>query len=370
MKTIWIGVFLVFCSIFAKPLPAQVTDTSVCEILANPVSFDGRIVRLKGTVVTGFDEFIIQGPSCNQLVNAIWLSYPEGTKGKAGPAAFVQLQLGRNNPVSVPSITRTAVNLDKNKDFKEFDSLLSASPKASGMCLGCIRNKVTATLVGRLDGMKDAGVVWDNTGKFVSANGFGNMNHYNARLVLQSVSDVSPQEIDYSKNAASNGSDLPAVTRPAPPTADQFKKAVAAFGGPGEDNGVDIGFGVANEVPKIDSAKGTHNSPDGLLFLCTFDSDRLKGDPLSRAMSHVGSHIADTRSGQQVVANESAFASELRAWQVTTLGSISSRQKNLTLPGSYQVWNSDWAEADRGKMIDEAISRYLTDWLGFGNAGK
>src|ERR1700688_1371869 len=157
MKRIWIGIFLVFCSMFAKALPAQVVDASVCEILANPVSFDGKMVRIMGTVAAGFDEFIIQGPGCNQLVNAIWLSYPEGTKGKAGPAAFVQLQLGRNNPASAPSITRTALSLDKNKDFKEFDSLLSASAKASGMCLGCVRSKVAATLVGRLDGVKDAG---------------------------------------------------------------------------------------------------------------------------------------------------------------------------------------------------------------------
>jgi len=32
--------------------------------------------------------------------------------------------------------------------------------------------------------------------------GFGNLNRYNARLVLQSVSDVVTQEIDYSKQVA------------------------------------------------------------------------------------------------------------------------------------------------------------------------
>jgi hypothetical protein len=370
MKTIWIGVLFVSCSMFSKPLLAQVLETSVCEIIANPVSFDGKTVRIKGTVVAGFDEFIIQGPGCNQLVNAIWLSYREGTRGKAGPAAFVQLQLGRNNPASVAQVTRTAVALDKNKDFKEFDSLLSTSAKASGMCLGCVRNKVAATLVGRLDGVSDAGVVSDSGGKFLSASGFGNMNHYNARLVLQSVSDVSPQEIDYSKNATLDSGDSPMAERRAPPTVDQYKKAIAAFGEPGEDNGVDIGFGIPNEVPKSDSAKGTHNSPDGLLFICTFDADRFKGDALSRANLHVGSQIADTRSGQQEVANQNAFASEFRAWQVATLGAISSKQKTLTLPGNYQVWNSDWAEADRGKKIDEAIFRYLTDWLRFSSTGK
>jgi hypothetical protein len=370
MKRIAVFGLLLLGSPFAAALPAQTVDTAVCEILANPSSFDGKIVRIKGTVVAGFDEFIIQGPGCHQSVDAIWLSYPEGTKGKAGPAAFVQLQLGRNNPASAPSITRQAVSLDKNKDFKEFDSLLSASAKTNGMCLGCVRNKVVATLVGRLDGVKDAGVVWDSSGKFLSANGFGNMNRYDARLVLQSVSDVSPQEIDYSKDAGVSGGATEGSAMPAPPTPDQFKKAAAAFGGPGDDNGVYMGFGVANEVPKSDSAKGAHDSPDGLLINCTIDAERLKGDAEGRAISHLGSHIADIRSGRTEIANESAYFSEFRAWQVTILGVIVNHQKILTLPGSYWVWNSDRAEADRGKLADQTILRYLTDWVGLSNSVK
>ena len=41
-------------------------------------------------------------------------------------------------------------------------------------------NTVTASLVGRLDGVKDAGVVRDSTGKFVGANGYGNLNLFNS----------------------------------------------------------------------------------------------------------------------------------------------------------------------------------------------
>lgn len=355
-----------FCLFLAPSGWAQVTDTSVCEILANPASFDGKIVRVKGTVIAGFDDFVVLGAGCNQSVNAIWLSYPEGTKAKSGPAAFIQAQLARNNSASAAPISRAPVTLDKNMDFKEFDSLLSSPAKTNGMCPGCIRNKVNATLVGRLDGAKDAGVVWQS-GRFVSAGGFGNMNHYTARLVLQSVADIAPQEIDYSKDAAQGGSASASAPSPAPPTADQYKRAVAAFGAPGEDNGVYMGFGVANEVPRSDSAKGTHDSPDGLLFNCTIDADRLKGDAQALAIAHLGSHIADVRSGRPDTANESAFASEYRAWQVTTLGAISNRLKLLMLPGNYQVWNSGWAEPDRERMINQAISKELLDWVNLGN---
>ena len=91
-----------------------------CDILANPQSFDGKIVRVKGTVIAGFEEFAIKGSGCNQTVNAIWLAYPESTKGKAGPVAFLRLQLGKNNPASVTNVRRSPITLDKNKDFEEF----------------------------------------------------------------------------------------------------------------------------------------------------------------------------------------------------------------------------------------------------------
>lgn len=136
------------------PLAAQIADVSICDVLANPQSFDGKTVRVKGTVTAGFDEFAMKDSGCNQPISAIWLAYPEGTKGKGGPAAFVQLQLGRNNPAAAANPSRSPVKLDKNKEFKQFDSLLSTPYKAGGMCLGCIRYAVTATLVGRIDGIK------------------------------------------------------------------------------------------------------------------------------------------------------------------------------------------------------------------------
>lgn len=196
---------LILTMLFAGPalLPsarAQTVDTTVCKILASPSSFDGETVRIKGTVIAGFDEFVIKDSSCNQPVDAIWLAYPKGTKAKAGPVAFVQLQLAGNNPSVVNNFVRPEAKLDKNnKDFKQFDSLLSTPAKVGGMCLGCVRYSVTATLVGRVDGTKEAKLVRDGSGKVIEADGFGNFNRYTARLVLESVTDVSPQEIDYSK---------------------------------------------------------------------------------------------------------------------------------------------------------------------------
>lgn len=361
-----------------SPLMAEIVDTSVCEVLTAPQSFDGKIVRIKSMVAAGFDEFSIKDSTCNHHVNAIWLSYPDGAKGKAGASALVQLQLGANNTSTVPHLDRSLVKLDKNKDFKQFDSLLSTPYKSGGMCMGCMRYTVTATLVGRLDGVKDAGIVRDSSGKFVSANGFGNLNLYRARLVLQTVSDVSAHEIDYSKisspakedsNRESTGGDPVAASHQAAqafsadsPAAARVERAAAAYGKPGEDNGVEVGFGVSNEVPKGDGAKGDKNSPDGLLFNCVFDTDRLKGDQLARAIAHVGTHIADIRDPQSTASEANAYDLESRAWQTTVLNAIAFQQKTLTLPGGYLVWNSAWPAAERSKRVDDGIESFLKDW--------
>ena len=141
-------------------------------------------------------------PQCGFQVNAIWLSYPQGSKAKSGPLAIVTAQPAHYSTGTYKVPARTPVTLDKSKEFKQFDALLAQSiDKIGGMCMGCARYEVTATLVGRLDTVADATLKRD-AGKIVGFGGFGNMNAYPARLVLQSVSNVTSKEIDYSKAEA------------------------------------------------------------------------------------------------------------------------------------------------------------------------
>jgi hypothetical protein len=367
-----------FVGVASSFLSAQAVDASLCDILASPQSFDGKIVRIKGTVIAGFDEFAVKAPGCRAGAGAIWLSYPEGTRAKAGPAAAVQLQLARNAPATVANPGRQGVKLETNKDFKLFDSLLSTPHKSGGMCLGCVRYAVTATLVGRLDGASDTGVMRDKDGKAAGVSGFGNLNRYNARLVLQSVADVAPQEIDYTGDPAAAKDDSPSeragdnpvevarqmarAFKPGSAAGKELFRAAAAYGEAGEDNGVEIGFGAFNRTPKNDGLKGDQASPDGLLFYCWFDMDRLKGASLARAIVHVGAHIADIRDPQAAVWNRNAYELEYHAWQTTVLSAIAARQKTLTLPGGYLAWNSAWPEADRSRKAHETIAKFLADW--------
>ena len=369
-------------------LYAQAVDTTVCEILNHPQSFNGKIVRIKGTVIAGFDQFVVKGADCGINVNKnIWLSYPEGTKAKAGPATMVQIQPARNFAGEVPAVQRIPVALDKNsKDFKLFDSQLATPYKKGGMCLGCNKFEVTATLVGRLDAVEKAGVQRDKAGKIVGFGGFGHMNAYRARLVLQSVSDVTSKEIDYSKTQAITKDDNAPSAPPAmndapglrsgdplaaarklaasfPPGAiagAQLKRAVDAFGKEGEHNsGVVIVHGAGNEAAAKFEGKGTVDSPDGLLFTCTFNTNRLDVDAEGKAIIFVGESIASLRNPAPDNVLAGLYDLDNQAWAITILDVFVNKQKTLTLPGGYLIFNKAWPQAEMNKTVGDAIDGFL-----------
>ena len=387
---------------FSISLHAQVVDTTICNILKDPASFNGKIVRVKGMVHADFDQFIVKDQNCQSQINALWLSYPEGTKGKAGPVALVEIQPAKNFAGAFQPVTRTPVKMDKSKDFKDFDALLSTPHKQPRTCLGCNRYAVSATLEGRLDGVASSKIRRDPAGKVIGIDGFGNLNAYPARLVLRSVSDVVPHEIDFVKadevvkaqppdspdtldnqtmnsvsSTAMNGLKIQAKYTPVfdPVQAiDQIRAAAGAFGAGSpivlaiertttaygkHDSSVVIGYGTANEASPKQEAQSTRESQDGLIFNCTFNISRLQGMALPAATVHVGEHIADVRSPQPDVALPTLFDLEYQAWATTALNIISTQQRTLTISGGYVLWNEFWSQAERNKELDTAISDFL-----------
>lgn len=362
-------------------LNAQAVDTNVCAILKNPKPFDGKMVRIKGIAMAGFDQFVIKdvGP-CGYQVDAIWLDYPQGTKGKAGPVALVQVQPAHNFSGAYTAPTRAAVTLDKSKDFKQFDNLLSQPHnKGAGMCLGCTRYQVSAMFVGRLDAVGDASLQRDKDGKITGFGGFGNMNAYPARLVLQSVTDVSPKEVDFSKSDevtkgetetfSGNGElyDPVVATQKSitglagSPAGEQAQKDVAVYGKPGEHNGVVIDFGPANEAAAKDEAQGAKDSPDGILYNCTFNQSRLQGTAELRALVHVGQHVYDLRNATPGADAPPLYIFEYNAWMMTAATSMANGQKFLTTPGGYLIWSKAWAVQDRSANIEDGLKNYLAN---------
>ena len=342
-------------------------DATVCQITAHPKQFDGKIVRVKGIVQVGFNSFQMRGDSCT---SALWLSYPAGTHAKSGPAAVVTLQLASGS-TGTPGTSRPALTLSRTKDFDTFDSLLSQKVKTPGMCLACVKNDVIATVTGRIDGTDDPGLTRDAAGKITALDGFGNMNLYGARLVIQSVADVSAKEINFSKiekvkedSQGSNDKDFAKLINKTEesfpkgtPAVAQIQRALDAFGASGVSNGVIISFSGANEVPAGEGTRSTTASPDGLLLTIALDPDRLKGEALSRAIAHTGSEVADLREGKLI----SYTAIENESWQTTLLVTIGARQKSLTVPGGVVLWTEAWPAAERNNNATAALSNYLVE---------
>jgi hypothetical protein len=220
---------------------------------------------------------------------------------------------------------------------------------------------VNATFVGRLDGVNEGGVE-RKQGRIVAVRGFGALNAYRARLVLQSVADVVPVEIVPAATSPQAAAQAPAWAATPFPQASRLAATAEAYGGPGEDNGVNVGFGTANEVAADDGEKGKAASPDGVLYFCTFASDRLKGDAMGLAMAHLGSHLLDIRGG--AAENLAIAAAEYRAWQTTVLQAVTLKQKALGAPGGFVVWSSKWPGTDAARMAGQATASFIASWFG------
>lgn len=383
MKRLFVLAFLL--SALACGASAQAVDTTVCAVLKDPASFNGKTVRIKGTVVASFDQFIITDGDCGKDADGIWLAYPQGTKAKSGPVMMVEVAPAHNFAGTAAPGARPAVTLTRDKAFKQFDSSLAQKHEQFGvLCLDCPRYRVQATLVGRLDGVADATVQRDAKGKITGLGGFGNLNAYPARLVLESVTDVAPKEIDYSasnaavKKAESASSGGPAGVQDqsdsdpiataqkltarmaGSPIGTQMQTDVALLPKDKQQNGVNLMYGPVDEVSPTEGTPTATDTPDGVVFNCTFNRDRLPGVELSMALMHAAQEVSDTRNPS--AGNEAAppYILESNAWAVTASMAVANGEKFLILPGGYVLWNSTWADGDKVNNMTAALNDYLT----------
>lgn len=117
--------------------------------------------------------------------------------------------------------------------------------------------------------------------------------------------------------------------------------------------------GAGNEAAAKFEGKGTVDSPDGLLFNCIFNTNRLEGDAEGRAIFFAGENVANLRNPLPEGVGVGIYGLESRAWATTLLDTIASKQKTLTLPGGYLLWNSAWPQADMNKNVNDAVVHFL-----------
>jgi hypothetical protein len=131
--------------------------TTVCELLASPGQFHGKLVQVRAIVQTGAQTSLLRDDTC---VAFLWLAGLEEGAARA-----------------------------KDRDFHKMMDYLNkkANPKDRPDCPKCAVYKVTVTAVGR----------FEHTRKGEGdLPGFGYLNSYDSQLVLQSVSEVVAELIE------------------------------------------------------------------------------------------------------------------------------------------------------------------------------
>ena len=168
-------------------------DATVCAVLANPATFNNKIVRIRGQYTGNFEYSELSGDGCN---GALWFGYAAG----GGPPSLAVYVSAGNMPGSEDSegrrILPVPVKLLRDSRFERFEkAVLSVSSNQEVVPLeGGVPEPrfVTATFIGRIDAVSTE--VHEFLKKQAAEHrssglGFGQMGQFEAQFILQSVED-------------------------------------------------------------------------------------------------------------------------------------------------------------------------------------
>lgn len=136
----------------ASVTSGNVLKTTICEVIANPVSFDGKMIELRADVLGGLESNALYDKNC-------------GSKKKSAPSILL-----------VESTDVTWKN--RPKEYKKFWRLVGAYREPKGRRHSIVPDKytVTATVTGHFDAVT--------------------ASHAGGQLALKSVRDVVARQQD------------------------------------------------------------------------------------------------------------------------------------------------------------------------------
>jgi len=136
----------------------------ICEVAKNPEPFSGKLIELSGDVNSSFEQFTLTG-RCKDTSLAVWLSFPDGVEPESRP----DFRLEKDN---IEELFEEALKAQGG-------GLLHRAERPANL-------KISATLVGRLDGPGRL-ITRNEKGEKIVRNGLGHLNAYSLRLVIRSV---------------------------------------------------------------------------------------------------------------------------------------------------------------------------------------
>lgn len=172
------------------------TETTVCAILEHPAAFNNKMVRIHGYVSGNFEYSDLGADGCS---NEIWFAYGNG----GGPPDLVATVGGMAAPGEEDDegrlILPIPVKLVEDSNFRRFQKLMKARASADKQSESkdpdnYVFHRVTATFVGRIDGVSDGIHSFHLKRKPMDRPdylGFGQMGLFDAQFVMQSVENDS-----------------------------------------------------------------------------------------------------------------------------------------------------------------------------------
>jgi hypothetical protein len=131
----------------APPIHRQaadaVLDTTVCEITAHPLDFEGKMVRVKVHIVTRFKSRVIEDADnpCSRVMRLTYSTEP------AAPSSFIA---GPDTPAK--DLPRpTLIDDDQLKLFQKYLAARMYPTSEGAPCSPCDRYEITATLTGMVN---------------------------------------------------------------------------------------------------------------------------------------------------------------------------------------------------------------------------
>jgi hypothetical protein len=179
----------------SKQLPTPI-ETSVCKIVNEPSTYNNRLVKVRGYVRANFEYSVLLDETCPH--NGIWFVFADGSV----PPELAVTVTGKGASGSRDSRGRVTspipVRLVRDSNLKELEHYWAISAKGEACADGpppslppdCTTYRVTATFIGRIDGVSKEVHAAHLKRSFqdpVDGKGFGHMGMFDAQVVVQSV---------------------------------------------------------------------------------------------------------------------------------------------------------------------------------------
>lgn len=178
-------------------------DTTLCELKQAPEEFNGKMIRVRATIVSGFEVGGLNDKSCDAFLLLDVDGFRDLEK-RAGEFAFIRSPSEADHPkrlkwrrLRMPSPVEPTHDASYGR-YRTYQRQRFIG-EDGGACFRCPLFELTATVVGRFDWLEQLFVAYrenQNDKPSVYGVGFGHLNASRTRLVWQSVSDVVATPID------------------------------------------------------------------------------------------------------------------------------------------------------------------------------